>query len=245
LTPDSLGNRRKVVDIWGDVVYINTVVTDADLSKLYIGVDDKDLLPASLTRVIDLRPSRFRYIKIEWDSTNDGKALGLIIGREASLRIEPPQAVDIVADHSGIKDILSKLRFDSLGNLRISNANYESMSPNDIQAVYKTFTTFFSGTVTTSGATADIDVSNFTVLEVEIKVTSVAGTSPALDVYIEGKFEATGDYKPLVAQENITSTGVWFLTISKLAFRFIRVRWVVRGVNPSFTITVTAHMSVL
>jgi hypothetical protein len=245
LTPDALGNRRKVIDVWGDVVYIDTVRTNADLSKLYIGVDDKDLLPASLSPVIDLRPSRFRIVKLEWDSVNDGKTLVLVIGREASLRIEPPRPVDIVADHSGIKDILSKLTFDAYSNLKISNANYEAMAPTDIQAVYKSKATLFSGTVTASGNTADIDVSNFTVLEIEVKVTSVAGGTPSMDIYIEGKFEDTGDYKVLAGQEGITSTGAWFLTITKLAFRYIRVRWTVRGVSPSFTFIVTVHMSVL
>jgi hypothetical protein len=245
LTPDALGNRRKAIDIWGDVVYIDTVRTNADLLKLYIGVDDKDLLPASLTRVIDLRPSTFKFIKIEWDPANDGRTLVLVIGRGVSVRIEPPRPVDIVADHSGIKDVLSKLTFDAYGNLRISNANYEAMAPTDIQAVLKGKKTLFSGTVTASGNTADIDVSNFTVLEIEVKVTSVAGGNPSLDIYIEGKFEDTGDYKPLAYVENIGSAGVWFFTITKLAFRYIRVRWTVRGTSPSFTLIVTAHMSVL
>jgi len=169
----------------------------------------------------------------------------LVVGRDASLNIEPPRPVDIVADHSGIKDILSMLTFDAYGNLKIDNANYESMAPTDVQAVLKSKTTLFSGTVTASGNTADIDFSNFTVAEIEVKVTSVAGSSPVLNVYIEGKFEDTGDYKPLEYVENITSTGAWFLTITKLAFRYIRVRWTVSGVMPSFTFIVTAHMSVL
>jgi hypothetical protein len=245
LTPDALGNRRKVVDVWGDVVYIDTVGTNADLSKLFIGVDDKDLLPASLTPVIDLKPSFFNNIRLEWDSVNDGRTLVLVIGREASMRIEPPRPVDVIADHSGIKDILSKLTFDAYSNLKIDNANYEAMAPTDIQAVYKAKATLFSGTVSTSGNTADIDVSNFTVLEIEVKVTGVAGVNPSLDVYIEGKFEDTGDYKVLASQGSITSTGAWFLTITKLAFRYIRVRWDVKGTNPSFTIIVTAHMCVV
>jgi hypothetical protein len=234
LTPDKLGNRRKAIDIRGDVVYIDTVRTNADLSKLFIGVDDKGLLPASLTPVIDLRPSQFEYVRLEWDSANDGRTLVLVIGREASMRIEPPRPVDIVADHSGIKDILSKLTFDSYSNLKIG-----------IQAVLKSKMTLFSGTVTASGNTADIDLSNFTVLEIALKVTAVSGTNPVLSVYIEGKFEDTGDYKPLVYVENITSTGIWFLTITKLAFRYIRVKWIVGGTSPSFTFTVVAQMSVV
>jgi len=80
---------------------------------------------------------------------------------------------------------------------------------------------------------------------VELKVTGVSGTSPVLNVYVEGKFEDTGDYKPLVYQEGITGTGVWFFTITKLAFRFIRVRWAVSGTSPSFTFGVYAQMLVL
>jgi len=62
-----------------------------------------------------------------------------------------------------------------------------------------------------------------------------------LSVYIEGKFTATGDYKPLVYVENISSTNIWYLTVTQLIFRTIRVRWVVGGTSPSFTFTVAAE----
>jgi hypothetical protein len=79
------------------------------------------------------------------------------------------------------------------------------------------------------------------VLEIEIKVTSVSGTNPTLSVYIEGKFENTGDYKTLASQENITAIGIWFATINPCAFRLLRVKWVVGGMNPSFTFRVDAQ----
>jgi len=237
LTPDSLGNRRKALDVFGDVIYIDTTRTTADLSNVYIGVDDKDLIPCNLTTRLDIRPHFFRKIKVEWSSVNDGKSLYLIVGREASLQITPPTGVVIVAEHA--------LPKDSSGNIKVDIANYEAMSPSDIQAVYKDKAVLYSGTVTANGSTGDIDVSNFSVLEIELKVTSVSGTSPTLSVYIEGKFEDTGDYKPLVYQEFITSTGTWFFTITKLAFRYIRVRWVVGGTSPSFTFGVYAQMLVL
>ena len=117
--------------------------------------------------------------------------------------------------------------------------------PVDLQARYKSpGLTLFSGTVTSNGNTADIDVSLYSVLEIEIKVTGVSGTTPTLDVYVEGRFEATGDYKVLASQTGITSTGIWFLVINPLAFRFIRVRWLVGGVSPSFTFTVVAQAMV-
>jgi putative transposon-encoded protein len=126
----------------------------------------------------------------------------------------------------------------------ITNANIQGsdiMVPTDIQNRYKAPLTLYSGTVTANGNSADVDVSPFSVLEVEIKVTSVSGTTPTLSVYIEGKFENTGDYKTIVSQENITGAGIWFATINPCAFRYVRVRWVVGGTSPSFTFRVDAQ----
>jgi len=118
------------------------------------------------------------------------------------------------------------------------------MQPVDIQARRKDYRTLFSGTVTTNGNTADIDLSDFSEMEVEIKVTSVGGTSPTLDIYVEGKFEATGDYKPIISQLGITAPGPLFPDPVRLRFRFVRVRWVVGGTSPSFTFTVAAQLMV-
>jgi hypothetical protein len=104
--------------------------------------------------------------------------------------------------------------------------------------------TLYSGTVTANGNTADIDVSTVSALELLLKVTAVSGTNPTLSVYIEGKFEATGDYKPLVYQENITATGIWYFTINPCVFRYIRVRWSISGTSPSFTFGVYAQAMV-
>jgi len=101
--------------------------------------------------------------------------------------------------------------------------------------------TLYSGTVTSSGNSTDISVDYFSAAELELKVTSVSGTSPTMDIYIEGKFEATGDYKTLASQTGITATGTWFFTINPLIFRYIRIRWVVGGTSPSFTFTVTGQ----
>jgi hypothetical protein len=143
---------------------------------------------------------------------------------------------------STIKSQTDKLNFDSANRLRVSPANAEIILPIDIQARYKPAgMTLYSGTVTASGNTADIDVSTISALEIELKVTAVSGTTPTLNVYIEGKFEPTGDYKPLVYQENITGTGIWYFTINPCVFRYIRVRWLVSGTSPSFTFGVYAQ----
>jgi hypothetical protein len=123
----------------------------------------------------------------------------------------------------------------------IVNANIQGsdvMVPTDMQNRYKAPLTLFSGTVTANGNGSDIDVSSFSVTELQLKVTSVSGTSPTLSVYIEGKFEVTGDYKVLASQTGITAVGTWYFTINPCAFRYLRVRWVVGGTSPSFTFRV-------
>ena len=120
--------------------------------------------------------------------------------------------------------------------LRVRICASDIMVPADLQSRYKPpGMTLFSGTVTASGNSPDVDVSTFSAMEIELKVTSVSGTSPTLDVYVEGRFEASGDYKPLASQTSITATGSWFFTVNPLTFRYVRVRWVVGGTSPSFT----------
>lgn len=134
---------------------------------------------------------------------------------------------------------------DLLEMIRAKIADSAIIVPVEQQSRYKpSAMTLYSGTVTASGNTADIDVSTISAIELELKVTAASGTSPTLDVYIEGKFEVTGDYKPLASQTGITGTGTWFFTIDPLRFRYVRVRWVVGGTSPSFTFTVAGQAMV-
>ena len=131
-----------------------------------------------------------------------------------------------------------------ISTFKVDVSQSQIMVPVDIQARYKTYATLYSGTVTSSGNTLDIDLSIYSAAELELKVASVSGTSPTLDVYIEGKFEATGDYKTLASQTEITGTGTWFFTVNPLIFRYIRIRWVIGGTSPSFTFGVYAQAMV-
>ena len=168
--------------------------------------------------------------------TSDGKAVISTAVRDQTGADLSGYLKNLDVALSTIKSQTDKLNFDSANKLRVSPANAEVILPVDIQARYKPAgMTLYSGTVTASGNSPDIDVSTISALEVELKVTAVSGTSPTLDVYIEGKFETTGDYKTLASQTGITSTGTWFFTINPLVFRYVRVRWVVGGTSPSFT----------
>jgi len=148
-----------------------------------------------------------------------------------------PQELGDLAKQLNLADLVQKLR--------VSIVDSTIAVPVDLQYVYKESITLFSGTVTASGNTLDIDVSRFSSIRVALKVTAVSGTSPALDLYIEGKYEATGDYVTLLSVTGVTSTGFWELgQVDNLTFRYIRARWIVGGTSPSFTICVMAQAKV-
>jgi hypothetical protein len=146
-----------------------------------------------------------------------------------------PQEFGNLAAQLGLADMLEMIR--------AKIADSAIIVPVEEQSVYKPpGTTLYGGTVTASGNSIDIDVSGLRSMRVELKVTSVSGTSPTLDIYIEGKYETTGDYVPLLSKTGVTATGVYELgQLDNLCFRYIRVRWVVGGTSPSFGITVAAQ----
>jgi hypothetical protein len=150
------------------------------------------------------------------------------------LAIQNPPNLDVALSTRASEATLSAIKnaLVSVGTDRIYTYLYGR---------YKSAVAVYSGTVTSSGSSSDANVSQFSVIELELKVTSVSGTTPTLDVYIEGKFENTGDYKVLASQTGITSTGTWFFTVNPCTFRYIRVRWVVGGTSPSFTFRVDAQ----
>jgi hypothetical protein len=152
-----------------------------------------------------------------------------------------------MAIYAWIERLIERLKeyfADAWRNIRVRLAETDIALPVDIQYRRKEEFTIFSGTVTASGSSADISVEHFTAMEVEVKVTSVSGTNPTLQVCIQGKFGTTGDYKDLACTDTITATGTWFLTIDRLVFKTIRARWVVGGEAPSFTFRVDAVVTV-
>jgi hypothetical protein len=190
-----------------------------------VGVDDKDLIPVALSATLDLRPRRFRSVRLEWDPENDGKTVYLVVGREASLHIEPPRKAEL----TGVAVDEEKRIVVSIGTVKIK-------VPADIQDHLHQSITIFSGTVTSSGNTSDIDVSKYVMAEIALNVTGVSGTNPVLNFYLEGKIGNI--YKTIWAVEGITGVSTHFLTITHLAFGKVRARWTVSGTSPSFTIAV-------
>jgi len=236
-----LSGKDKIEEYF-DFIDYDPLNTTADITRVYVRIDGD----ASAFRLSDVVGTFVvgRRLEITCEPDQIGKRLALVLGKEYRYWSTRGR-FELVRESIGLMNVLNKLTFDANNNLKGDIANAEIMIPSDIQAVLKDKTTLFSGTVSANGNTADIDMSRVSVLEIELKVTGVSGTNPVLSVYVEGKFEDSGDYKPLVYQENITSTGIWFFTITKLAFRYIRVRWVVGGTSPSFTFAVYVQMLVM
>jgi len=218
-----------------------------------INIDEAGNLSAKL---VELSSSAIGHVTQAIDSSKVSEVSSkqdVVIDRLTSIRDKLSQiSIDELGNLSAkitspldqdgnVKVSIPKARFDTWGNLYIVLSSSEIALPVDLQYRYKAGSTIFSGTVTASGSTAEIIVEQFSALEVLVKVTSVSGTEPTLSIYIEGKFETTGDWKTLAAQEGITTTGTRFLTINPLIFRVIRARWVVGGTTPSFTITIAAQ----
>ena len=100
LKPDALGRRVITIEpVLGDVIYIDTArSTVSNYSNIWVGTDDEVMVNAAYSPVLDVRPAFFRKINIAWDKAEDGKVLSLIIGREASLRLQPPQYMALAQD---------------------------------------------------------------------------------------------------------------------------------------------------
>ena len=122
------------------------------------------------------------------------------------------------------------------GNLKQSLEESTIKQPTDIQDHFAIAVVLHAaGAETASGQSGDIDVGQFLYGELCVDVTAVAGTTPTLDVYIEGKDETSGKYKVMWHPVQITAIGTAWEPITMLAFRLIRIRWVIGGTTPSFT----------
>ena len=104
LKPDALGRRAITLEpVFGDVIYIDTSrSTVSNYSNIWIGVDDEVMVNAAYSPVLDVKPAFFRKINIAWAQAEDNNVLSLIIGREASLRLQPPQYMALAQDLAGL-----------------------------------------------------------------------------------------------------------------------------------------------
>jgi len=201
--------------------FVDIISFTGDITKIYISFNDGEFV--EIDRALPCT-TLFTKISLMNASSSEAKVI-LLVGREYFKGLVTRSDVVIMSS----KAILETKLVDTTIAL-----------PIDIQYRRKEAFTLYSGTVTASGNSADIDVSNYSGMEIQLKITGVSGTNPSLSVYIEGKFDTVGDYKPLVWEEGISAVNIWRFTITQLIFKTIRVRWVVSGTSPSFTFRVDA-----
>jgi len=260
------------VDVNGDWLSLVSYQADLDLSKVYVAFNFADnWLPLSAIGAGVYTP--FERIYIRAAQSEVGKSISIAIGGQARFYISS-QGVTISNDLVGLarENTLAQIATSAAGIYAIasSNVNYPMstmaaalhsigtdswqvyingasiMTPVDLQARYKPpGFTIFSGTVTSNGASTNVNVSLYSAVRVMVKVTSVGGTNAVLNVYLNGVYDATGDSAPLAAVTGITGVGIYEVgQINDLPFNYINVSWTVSGSSPSFTITVAAQAMV-
>jgi hypothetical protein len=216
LTPRD-GNRRLVYNMPPgiDRIYISPSGTTADISKIRIVVDDGDVLDLSEFVPADIAPPPRRLI-LEWDPTEDNKTIQFLFGREYYRRAIT--YAEIVKSW----DIAPKL--DTIINTVTRN----------IELTYLP-----SQTVTTNGdsGTNPLIVNYGSVVVFFLNVSSLGGTGPTLDVYIDIQDPASGAWVNQDKFLTVTSTGTWALALPVRAVKY-RVRWVLGGTTPSFTFSI-------
>ncbi len=130
------------------------------------------------------------------------------------------------------------------GNINTNIANSVILVPVLIGSRWKRAITFLaSGTRTTSGSGDYVDVSDVFSLSICVNVTAVSGTSPSLTVKIIALDEISGSERVIGEIDDITDVGSYFVDISPVNYRKVKVYYDISGTLPSFTFSVTAQGS--
>jgi len=235
------GSVQEIYEVF-DFIDIDTLNTTADVSLVYVRINGEGM-PSRLSDVQGSYIQDGRRITITWDSSQTGNQVTLILGREYRY-YSYRGSMTLARETIGLMNLLNNMYSIMTGGMgaQVDLVNSGIILPVEIQSNYKSHLTLYSGTVTASGNGGDTDLGLYKYIEIELKVTSISGTSPSLDFYIDGKFEDSGDYKPLVYQTGITATGSYYFTINPLIFRYIRVRWNANGTSPSIAFSVYAQV---
>ncbi|MEM0457409.1 MAG: hypothetical protein QXI01_06810 [Nitrososphaerota archaeon] len=175
--------------------------------------------------------------------SSDGSTTTNILKEDDPLNIAQISGTNLTPrDWSNDFAKLQNLNVTAAGNLRVALLETTIKQPIDVQDHWSESVVLLdSAARTASGSSADIDVGRFICGEICVDVTAVSGTSPVLNVYVEGKDRYTGKYKVLFAHENITSVQTIWDTITTLPFSLLRVRWTISGTSPSFTFSVSGE----
>jgi hypothetical protein len=97
---------------------------------------------------------------------------------------------------------------------------------------------------TASSDTGDLDVSKYRRVALDINITSVSGTTPSIQFFVDRK-DANSIYTNLWSSSAITATSSISSTIGAFATNkqalgaIVRLRWTITGTSPSFTFSIS------
>ena len=100
-----------------------------------------------------------------------------------------------------------------------------------------------SGSETSSGNSAALDVKHESgPFAFVLDVTAYSGTTPTLDVDIEGYDPLSDKWLVLTSFTQVgEATGNELKTLDNIAFARIRAAWTLAGTTPDYTFTIAAH----
>ncbi|MEM4469193.1 MAG: hypothetical protein QXS32_09025 [Candidatus Nezhaarchaeales archaeon] len=226
----------------GDYLELVEAKDVTDLSNILIKFNEGEFIPLS-----SCTPANTPFYSLQLMNLEGRKGrITLLIGQEF-FRVST-QSVTLLRDLIGLaktSDVISvrdrlPSSLTAAGNFRVALVETTIKQPIEVRDHWSESVVLLpSAARTASGSTADINVGRFLYAEVCVDVTAVSGTSPVLNVYVEGKDRYTGKYKTLLSFENISSVQTLWGTITMLAFTLVRVRWTISGTSPSFTFSVS------
>jgi hypothetical protein len=150
-----------------------------------------------------------------------------IIGRA----LFQPAKVNVTLPASMNVSIQSPL--DSSGYVNVDVQSKAGYAP------YMSTTILNAQAITSNGNSSNIDIGGYPYVFVFIYVSSVSGTSPSMNVYLNAVDEVSNASVSIASVTGISSTGTYYLTATGLAVRYVNVSWTVSGTSPSFTTTIT------
>jgi hypothetical protein len=200
--------------VYGD--FLDVIETNADLDKVYIWFNIQDSNPrVRLSRALGVQ-TPFSKIILDWEDTEDGKYITLLVGKDFSFRILRG-IITLAQDLVGLareSTLVATKRNEELTYIPPQNVHQNGDSgANPLIINYGSVVVFF------------------------LNVSSVGGTDSTLDVYIDIQDPASGNWVNQDKFPQVTTAGIWALALPVRAVKY-RVRWVLGGTNPSFTFSI-------
>jgi hypothetical protein len=145
---------------------------------------------------------------------------------------------------TGIDDTTTYITCNNEGQFADTISQQDYIDQASIDLYPPTILATSSSAYTSSGTSADLDVTDCSCVTIDVNVTAVSGTSPTLQIYVDRK-GLDGVYHTLWTSSSITSVSKTSesigqqCSINKDIGTTLRVGWTLGGVTPSFTMTLS------